>query len=182
MITVYRSIREGTVWFRSGHFYNMFYLNYENDPGPVGIVLNIVRGTHPQTGHYHNYIQMINLNYVPRQFRRLFVEQWRAILNANKGQVLLTWRKVRSKFPYLQFALRRYLLGKGFIKFQHEIPDEDLDKVVISSFSRDFSLVAWKAAIKMRAGKKGSPGRLNLANKPLSQNQWFMRKAFSPVI
>jgi hypothetical protein len=34
----------------------------------------------------------------------------------------------------------------------------------------------------MRSGKKGGIERLNLANKPLSQNSWIMRKAFSPII
>jgi hypothetical protein len=182
MITVYKSVREGTVWFKSGHFYRFLYQNYENDPGPVIVMLNYIKGTHPTTGHYHNYIQAINFSYIPRQFRRLFVDQWGSVLKANNGNVLLTWKKVRSRFPYLQFALRRYFIGKGFIKFQHEVPEEDFDQVIISSFSRDFSLAAWKASIKMRAGKKGGKNRLNLANKPLSRNPWILKKAFAPVI
>jgi len=182
MITVYDHVRIGTVHFRSGRFYTYLYTNYSNDPGPVGVMVNYVHGIHPVTGNMHQYLQMINLNYVPRQFRRLFVEQWRAHLKANKGQVLLTWRKVRSKFPFLQFALRRYHVNRGFIKYQRLIPDEDLEKVVISSFSRDFSITAWKQAIKLRGGKKGGPGRATLSNKPLSGNTWFMKRVFSPPI
>jgi hypothetical protein len=182
MITVHKSVREGTVWFKSGRFYRFMYSNFENDPGPTGVMLNYIRGIHPKTGHYHNYIQFINFTYIPRHFRRLFVEQWKTILKANNGNVLLTWKKVRSKYPYLQFAIRRYFIGKQFIRYQHEVVGGDIEKVIISSFSRDFSLVAMKAAIKMRAGKKGGIERLNLANKPLSQNSWIMRKAFSPII
>lgn len=181
MITVYDKIRESTVWIKSGHFYAMYYINYDNDPQPIFVMLNYIRGTHPRTGHYHNYIQAINLTYIPRQFRRLFVEQWGSILKSNNGNVILTWRMIVKKYPYLRFAIRRYFIGKGFLRYIREVKEEDYEKVIVSSFARDFSLAGWKAALKLRAGAKGTMGRHTVALKPLSRNEWFKRAFVGPV-
>ena len=43
MITVYKQVREGTVWFKSGHFYTIAYTNFENDPMPTGVMLNYIK-------------------------------------------------------------------------------------------------------------------------------------------
>ena len=63
-------VREQMVWFKSGHFYSFNYTQYKNDPIPTVIMLNAVKGTHPNTGHIHNYIQAINLSYIPRNYRK----------------------------------------------------------------------------------------------------------------
>jgi hypothetical protein len=181
MITVYDKVRESTVWLKSGRFYAMYYTNFSNDPQPIFVMLNYIKGTHPNTGHIHNYIQAINLTYVPRGFRRLFVEQWGSILKNNNGNALLTWKMIVKKYPYLQLAIRRYFIGKGMMRYIREVKEEDYEQIVISSFSRDFSLVAWKAALKVRAGKKGNISRHNIANKSLSRNQWFKYAFAGPV-
>jgi len=173
VITVYKQVREGTVWFKSGHFYTIAYTNFENDPMPTGVMLNYIKGAHPKTGNYHNYIQMINMNYVPRNYRKKFVNDWKQTLINNKGDVLLTWKKIRSRFPYLQFALRRYFVGKNYIRNQREVINEDLEKVVVSSYTRDYSLTAFKQALRIKAGPKGSKRRTNLSNRPSSRNKWF---------
>lgn len=181
MITVRNTVRIGTVWFKSGHYYQFYYANYESDPVPVIILLNHISGTHPKTGKKHNFIQAINLTYIPRQFRRLFVEHWSPTLENNKGNTILTWKMVLRKFPYLQFAMRRYIVDRNFIKYQREIKNEDIPKIVISSFSRDFSISGWKAMMKLRAGKKGGVKRLNVAKKTLSRNRWFSNAIGGPI-
>jgi hypothetical protein len=102
-------------------------------------------------------------------------------LETNKGNTVLTWKMVLRKFPYLQFAMRRYILDKNFIKYQREIKNEDVPKVVISSFSRDFSISGLKAMMKLRAGKKGGVKRLNVAKKTLSKNRWFSNAIGGPI-
>lgn len=144
MLTVKDRVKVGMVWFRSGHFYNFFYNNFQNDPIPMIIMLNYVYGTHPNTGHKHQYIQGINLSYINRNERRKFVETWMKVFERNNGNVKLTWSMVVKRFPYLTIAVRRYLVVNNLMKYAKEIKLEDVESEVISTWTRDYSRMALK--------------------------------------
>jgi len=136
------NVRQGTVWFKSGHIYNFRYTNYENDPEPTVICLCAVKGVHEKTGHRHNYIQAINFTYIPRRQRKQFVRVWTQLMKDTKGHVLLSWQMVEKRWPFMKIAIRRYILDKGYIQTQKEIPLEDIEKVVVGTWHKDFSLKA----------------------------------------
>lgn len=144
-------VREQMVWFKSGHFYSFNYTQYKNDPIPTVIMLNAVKGTHPNTGHIHNYIQAINLSYIPRNYRKRFVELWQRVLERNNGNVRLTWHMVSARWPFMKFAIRRYLLQKNYIRYAKEIKDEDIQTEVISTWLRDYSQSAMKQLMILNA-------------------------------
>lgn len=164
-------IKEGMVWFRSGHFYTFYYKNYQNDPIPMIVMLNYVHGTHPTTGKVHNYIQAINLSYVPRQFRKKFLKVWEPTLKNNKGNVRLTWSKVVGRWPFMMHAVRRYLVRKNLIKYAREIPTEKINEEVVSTLTRDYSIVALKQKILMteRITRKNPKAHMNIFKKSLSK-------------
>lgn len=147
MLKRFLKIRYGMVWFKSGSIYNFSYKRFQHDPEPTIIVIDAIRGTHPKTGHYHNYIQAINFNYIPRDKRKEFVREWIYRLELNKGNIPLTWEVVKAKYPYMILAFRRYLLDNGVIKYNKEIPIEDIENVVISTWIKDYSKQAMIALI-----------------------------------
>jgi hypothetical protein len=142
------SVKQGMVWFKSGHIYNFRYSRYENDPEPTIICLCAVKGTHERTGHRHNYIQGINFTYIPRNQRRQFVKVWVQLMKDTKGHVLLSWQMIEKRWPYMRIAIRRYILDKGFIQTHKEIPIDDIEKVVVGTWHKDFSLKAIRAYVK----------------------------------
>jgi hypothetical protein len=171
MLTSAPRVREGMVWFRSGHFYNFHYTKYANDPIPTVVMLNWVHGTHPNTGHKHNYVQCINLSYIPRNYRKKFVEMWLPTLKRNKGNVKLTWSMVISKWPFMRMSIRRYILKNNFIKYAREIPPENVIKEVVSTWTRDYSMMAMKqlAVLTDRMREKNPKSHKNLFAKSLSK-------------
>jgi len=144
MLRRLNTIQEGTVWFKSGRFYSFHYTKFQNDPIPTVIMINAVIGTHPTTGHYHNYIQAINLSYVSRNYRKKFVDDWLLHYKKYNGDVKLTWETVEKRYPFIKFALRRYLLKKHFLLYAREIKDNDIEREVISTWLRDYSMMAMK--------------------------------------
>lgn len=154
MLSASLRVKEGMVWFRSGHFYNFYYKQYQNDPIPTVVMINYIHGTHPNTGHVHNYIQCINLSYIPRNYRKRFVNMWLPTLEQNKGNARLTWNMVVNRWPFMKIAIRRYILKKNLIKYGREILPEKVVDEVISTWTRDYSLMAMKnlaiATDKMR--------------------------------
>lgn len=144
MLTSSLKVHEGTVWFKSGHFYNFYYTNYANDPIPTVIMLNHISGTHENTGHKHNYIQCINLSYIPRTFRKKFVQVWLPTLESNRGNIKLTWEIVVKRWPFMRMAIRRYILKRNYIKYAREIPPEKVMDEVVSTVTRDYSIAAMK--------------------------------------
>lgn len=171
MITSSPRVREGMVWFKSGHFYSFYYKKYENDPIPTIIVLNWVHGTHPNTGHIHNYLQALNLSYVPRNFRKKFVNMWLPQLEANRGNVRLTWQKVVQRWPFMRYAIRRYILKKQYIKYQREIPFDKVVDEVISTWTRDYSIMAMKhlAMVTDKIQERNPNAHKNIFAKQLSK-------------
>lgn len=169
MLAVSSRVREGMVWFRTGHFYSFYYSKYENDPIPTIVMINWIHGTHPNTGHVHNYIQAINLSYVPRNYRKKFIKMWLPTLQANGGNVRLTWQKVVQRWPFMRYAIRRYLLKRNYLRFAREIPPDKVEDEVISTWTRDYSLMAVKH-MAMVADKAGSrETRRNIFAKQLSK-------------
>ncbi len=144
MLTASPRVHEGTVWYKSGHFYNFYYKNFANDPIPTVVVLNYIHGTHPNTGKVHDYIQCINLSYIPRNYRKRFVDTWLPTLERNRGNIRLTWTMIQSRWPFMKFAIRRYLVKKHYILYGREIPPEKVYDEVISTWTRDYSMAAMK--------------------------------------
>lgn len=164
-------VQEGMVWFRSGHFYNFHYTQYANDPIPTVVMLNWVHGSHPNTGHKHNYIQCINLSYIPRNYRKKFVDAWLPTLTLYKGDTRLTWKKIVSRWPFMQMAIRRYIIKKNYIKYAKEIPPNNVNDFVISTWLRDYSKMAMKQLVVLtdRMRERNPNARKNVFAKSLSK-------------
>jgi len=145
----YRVKGQGSTWFKTGHVYSFRYLRYQNDPSPIIICINAITGVNPSTRKKHNYVQGINFTYIPRNRRKEFVKTWQKLWDQTHGHTILTWRIIQRRFPYLQGAIRRYILNGGAIQQLKEVPFEDMERVVVGSMIKDFS----KRFI--RAGEKG---------------------------
>lgn len=126
------------VTLRSGYFYRFKYHAWHNDPKPVVIFMAAITGMH-DSGHQWRLIQCINFTYIPRAMRKRFLKAWMKELD-KPGKKKFTWLKVLAKYPYLKPAVRRYLLKPVYyIKDLEEIPLDDVERVVVSTFSKDFS-------------------------------------------
>lgn len=91
------------------------------------------------TKHQWRFFQAINFTYVPRADRKRFAQMWMTEFTRSKN-VRFTWQKVQRRFPYLQHAVRRYFFRPGYyIRDLEEIPFEDWEKAVVSTWSKDFS-------------------------------------------
>ena len=99
-----------------------------------------VSGLHPNTGHQHRYIQGINLSYVPRSHRRLFAIQWIQEYERTNGDTRFTWQIVKRRFPFLQYAVRRYMFKPAYyIQNPIEIQFENMEDAIIDTWAKDFS-------------------------------------------
>jgi hypothetical protein len=128
------------VTFRSGHIYSFKYQAWQNDPKPTIIFMYAFAGTHPSTGRQWRFIQAINFTYVPRSMRKAFANEWINIFERSNGNVKFTWNKVKSKYPYLKHAIRRYFYTPGYyISDLNHIPFENMEEVIVSTWSKDFS-------------------------------------------
>lgn len=137
------------VTLRSGYFYKFRYHAWHNDKNPTVIFMSAITGMH-SSGHQWRLIQCINFTYIPRAMRKRFLKSWMKELD-RKGKKKFTWDKVISRYPYLKPAVRRYLLKPVYyIKDLQEIPLDDVERVVVSTMSRDFSK---RAARKLRGYK-----------------------------
>jgi hypothetical protein len=149
LVHTYRKKIKG-VTMRSGYFYRFKYHAWHNDPRPVVIFMSAITGIH-SSGHQWRLIQCINFTYIPRAMRKRFLKLWMRELD-KKGKKKFTWDKVVAKYPYLKPAIRRYLLKPVYyIKDLEEIPLDQVEKVVISTFSKDFSKKAVRALRRKKA-------------------------------
>ena len=124
---------------KSGYVYTFKYQAWENDPHPTVVMMYALEGLHPNTGHQWRFFQGINMTYVPRVMRRQFINDWKRILQSSRS-VKFTWEKVVVKYPYLKNAVRRYFFRPTYyITDIKEIPFDDLEAVVVSTWSKDFS-------------------------------------------
>ena len=84
-------------------------------------------------------MQAINFTYVSRTVRKRFVNDWKAYMEKTNNPKF-TWEKVKAKYPQIQHAVRRYLYKPNYrITKLKEIPYDQIDKVVISTWHRDYS-------------------------------------------
>ena len=137
--THYRKKLHG-VMLKSGYIYSLKYSNWFNDPTPTIIFLYAFSGNHPNTGRQWRFIQAINFTYVPKSMRRAFANEWVRVFEQTNGNVRFTWNIVKRRYPYLKHAVRRYMYSPSYmISKLQEIPFEDMEKVIVSTWSRDFS-------------------------------------------
>jgi len=130
------------VRWRSGHLYKFKYSAWETDPEPMVILLYRFKGYHPKTGREWRFIQALNMNYVPRHIRKNFVINWKRTLERNNGNVFLTWKEVKAKFPGLvkSDCIRRYFYSPSYyITNIQAIPVEEMETAIVSSWHKDFS-------------------------------------------
>lgn len=98
-----------------------------------------IEGIHPNSGNQWQLFQAINFSYIPRNQRKRFLKEWKKKLERNEN-IKLTWIKIKSRYPYLKNALRRYHYRPSYrIRNLKEIPFDDIDRVVVSTWSKDFS-------------------------------------------
>ena len=135
---LYKKKQHG-ITLRSGFIYSFSYSAWENDPKPTFIYMYSFSGTHPTTGRQWRFHQGINFTYLPRSVRKQFIREWMRILQNTKNP-RFTWETVKRRYPYLQHAVRRYFYSPNYyITKLKEIPFEDVEKVVISTWAKDFS-------------------------------------------
>jgi hypothetical protein len=135
---------------------------WEHDPKPTIIFMYSIEGLHKNTGHQWRILQAINFTYIPRGVRKRFLKAWMAELD-KPGDIKFTWKKVKSRWPYLEKAVRRYFFKPSYyIQNLEEIPFDEVEKAVISTWSKDFSkkittslLSKFKKALTFR--KKSNP-------------------------
>lgn len=124
---------------KSGYVYTFKYQAWENDPEPTVIIMYALSGNHPNTGHQWRFFQGINFTYIPRHDRRRFANDWMHLLGNTKNPKF-TWELIKRKYPYIQNAVRRYFFKPDYyITKLKEIPFEDMEKAIVSSWAKDFS-------------------------------------------
>lgn len=111
-----------------------------HDPNPVVIMLYALDGIHPNTGNQWRFFQAINFTYIPRMMRKQFANDWVRVFKETNGKVQLTWDTVKKKYPYLQNAVRRYFFKPSYyIQELKEVPFEQMEQAIISTWNKDFS-------------------------------------------
>jgi hypothetical protein len=119
-------------------------------------------GNHPNTGHQWRFFQAINFTYVPRTQRRQFAQDWVETFQRTNGNTRFTWELCVRRYPYLKHAVRRYFFKPNYyITKLREIPFEDMEKAIVSTWSKDFSkkikrslLDKFKSVMGRRKGRR----------------------------
>ena len=139
-LTISYTFNKNGITWQSGHFYSFRYQAWANDPIPLIILFYRIQGIHPTTGHQWRLLQGINLNYLPRSHRRLFINQWVYYYNQNNGNVRFTYQDMLRKYPWLRFGIRRYMTKPDYyIKNPVEIDIDHIEEAVLSTYDKDFS-------------------------------------------
>ena len=148
------------VKLESGYFYKFNYTAWENDKEPHVIFLNSVSGYHPKTNREHRYFTAINLNYIPRNSRKSFVEDWMEQMENSNYSAKFTWDTVKNKYPYLKGAVRRYFYSpRYYIRKLKHIPFDQVEKEIVRSWPKDFSAKVKRNILsKFKKGKKKGGG------------------------
>jgi len=100
--------------------------------------------------------------------RRSFANEWTRVFQQTNGNVQFTWEIVKRRYPYLKHAVRRYFIKPTYyITKLQEIPFEDMEKVIVSTWSKDFSrkikvslLQKFRSAMRGRREIKRKAGRI----------------------
>ena len=152
----------GVTW-KSGEFYTFNYQAWSNDPKPLIILFYRIRGINPKTGHQFRLLQGINMNYIPRSHRRLFLMQWQNYYETSNGNIKFTYEMMKKRFPWLKFGIRRYMTKPVYyIKNITPIPMDQVEDAVLSSFDKDFSK---KVALELVQKHKRVMSRTKVRNK-----------------
>lgn len=147
----------GLLW-RSGYFYTFRYRAWNQDPTPLIILFYRITGINPSTGHQWRLIQGVNMNYIPRTHRRFFIIQWQHNYEVNNGNLKFTYEIMKRRYPYLRFAIRRYMTKPiYYIQHPYEIPVDKVEDAVLSTFDKDYS-----HKIKLELAKKYKETRSNV--------------------
>lgn len=129
----------GITW-NSGYFYTFRYRAYNQDPQPLIILFYRITGINPSTNHQWRLIQGINMNYIPRSHRRLFLMQWENYYNVSNGNIKYTYDMMKRQHPYMRFGIRRYMTKPVYyIQNPYEIPVDRVEDAVMSTFDKDYS-------------------------------------------
>lgn len=154
-LKIHYTFRQGGVKLQSGNLYTFNYSAFEHDPEPVVLYLNSLSGRHPTTGRQWRFHQAINLNYLPRSTRVKFVEVWLAEMLKNRGNVKLTWDRVKIQYPYMKEVIRRYFYSPSYyIRNIRYIPPQAAQDAVVRSQFKDYSmLVQRRIAAHFRANQ-----------------------------
>jgi len=149
------------VTLSSGHVYIFKYSAWNEDPTPTYLHICSFSGTHPNTGRQWRFIQGVNLTYIPRGQRKQFAKEWVAVFKRTNGNVRFTYNMLKSHYPYMDIAIRRYFYSPSYyIKNLKEVPEADLEKVIASSWHKDFSKKAMVSLVsKFRSAFKKSKKR-----------------------
>jgi hypothetical protein len=123
-----------------------------------------IEGINPSTGHQWRIIQCINFTYIPKAVRKRFLDIWLLELQ-KKSDIRFTWERIQSHYPWLKNATRRYFFKPSYyITNLEEIPIANVQKEVISTWSKDFSkkiktaiFQKFRTAIANRFKKKKPP-------------------------
>lgn len=153
---------QGIQW-KSGHVYKFKYSAWTQDPEPVIILMYAFSGTHPNTGHEWTFFQGLNFSYLSRPVRRQFAQVWLREWQRNNGNMEFTWNRVLQEFPQMKDAVRRYFYSPNYyITNAMEIPLEDMEDVIVSTWSKDFSKKVKASVInKYKQAMKKSGGFLS---------------------
>ena len=124
-------------------------------------------GVNPRTGHQWRFFQAINFTYIPRADRKKFAKDWMRVMG-NSNNPRFTWNTVKIKYPYIQNAVRRYFFKPNYyIQDLVEIPWDDAEKAIVSTFAKDFS-------------KKVKTSLLNKFRRVLGRRKQFKRTGKYP--
>lgn len=124
---------------KSGYVYTFKYRAFEGDPNPTIILMYSLEGTNPNTGHQWRFLQGLNFSYVPRASRRQFAADWKRVLQQTQNP-RFTWELCKRRYPYLKHAIRRYFIKPTYYISQlKEIPFDDMEDAIVSTWSKDFS-------------------------------------------
>ena len=136
---VFKKRFKGVV-MKTGHIYTFNYQAFENDPKPTVILMYAIEGIHARTGHQRRLFQCINFSYVPRAIRKQFARSWVREFERTNGNPKFTWETVKRKYPQLKVATRRYFFSPNYyITKLREVPIDQMENVIVSTWSKDFS-------------------------------------------
>lgn len=128
------------VMLKSGYLYTFKYRAWGEDPKPLLLFFYAINGINPNTGHQWRLIEGCNINYLPKSMRRAFANEWVRVFDRTGGNVRFTYKILQRRYPYMRFAVRRYLLKpRYYISKLKEIPFEDMEAAIVSTWSKEFS-------------------------------------------
>jgi hypothetical protein len=145
------------VTFMSGHIYSFKYRAWHRDPNPLIIFMYAIEGINPSTGHQWRLIQAVNFSYLPRAVRRQFAQIWTEVFRRTNGNTRFTYNILKQRFPYMDIAIRRYMLKPTYyISKLKEVPFDNMEKAITGTWQKDFSKSVKVALLqKFRTATKG---------------------------